>query len=149
MEEIKRMAEKAVKRVMAYQAKDNVLIDRLITYIASKGWPIKRRWDTSDWHWVTFELPYEGLESLKVRVKRQKYGAEIRGIPGAILGSITPTSCEIKFTVIFKGRRLFFKRKKEYMFTMNLDEYINDELKVIDEEKLNTTFENYLKTIGF
>ena len=149
MEEIKKMAEKAAKRVMAYQAKDDVLNDKLITYISSKGWPIKRRWDTSDYHWITFELPYEGLESLKIRVKRQKYGSGIGGIPGTIFGAITPASCEIKFTVIFKERRLLFKKKKEYMFTINLDEYIDDELKVIDEKKLNTTFENYLKTIGF
>lgn len=147
MEEMKEIAKKTAKRLMTYQAKDNVLNDKLISYLASRGWPVKRRWSTADWHSTTIELPHELFESLKVEVKRESYDVEIGGIP-LPTDIIGPTSCEIRFTLIFKERRLFLKKKKKFTFGINLDEYIDDELKVIDEDKLNATFEKYLKTIG-
>jgi hypothetical protein len=142
--------KKVAKKVTAFQAKDDVITDQLVTFLSGRGWPVKRRWDTSDWHWITFELPLEGLDSLKVRIKRQRYGVGIPGVARIPMGVIGPAMSELKFTVVFKERGFLFKKKsKSYRFTMNLDEFVDDDLKVIDKERLRATFEKYLKTMGF
>jgi hypothetical protein len=64
--------------------------------------------------------------------------------------ALGPQRVTIEFEVVYKeGKFLGIgKKSKKFEFTMNADEYIDDELKVKDEEAFLEVLNGYLKAIG-
>jgi hypothetical protein len=150
-EEAKRMA----KRVMAGQTKDDVIAESIFELFSRRGFSSKKGLTGrggGDYHYRKFESPFKDFKAVKVRISRRA-GWQSGGVGGALgkIGeALGPQRVKIEFEVIYKeGKFLGIgKKSKKFEFTMNADEYIDDELKVKDEEAFQNILKGYLKAIG-
>lgn len=150
-EEARRMA----KRVMAGRTKDDVIAERIFELFSRMGFSSRKGLTGrggGDYHYRKFESPIDDFKAVKVRVSRKAgWRPSVIGGPiGEIGEALGPQRVVIEFEVIYKeGKFLGIgKKSKKFEFTMNADEYIDDELKVKDEKAFQEALNGYLKAIG-
>ena len=153
-EEGKKMAQRA----MAGRSKDDVIAEKIFDLFSSRGFSSKkglRGRGEGDYHYRIFESPVEGLKAVEVKVSRRGSGGWRAGGIGGTIGDIAkalgPQRVKIEFELVHKEGGFLGKGKesKKFEFSLNADEYIDDELKVKDEVAFQKILTGYLKTMGF
>lgn len=151
LEDLKQTGIAVAKKAMAASSKDEVLADALFTFISSKGGLMKNSTRKADLHLANFEL---GNRMLDVRVQRRggrnSPRTRVGGVGINLAAGFMPTMCDITFKVYDKGTgffsRIFSGQKQK--FVMNVDEYIDDNLRVKDPAAFNAKLLEYLKSTG-
>ena len=151
-EEGKNLARKA----MTSGSKDDVIAEKIFDLFSSKGYSSKkglRGRDEGDYHYRRFDPPQEG-KPIEVKVSRR--GAP-KQQPGNVIGTLDniaktlgPQRVKIEFAVIEKEGGVFGlgKDAKKFEFSMNADDYIDNDLRIRDEAAFMGVLNGYLKTVG-
>lgn len=152
------------QRAMTSGSKDDAIAGKIFDFFSSKGFPSKkglRGRGPGDYHYRRFESPVTGFVAVEIKVSRIGGGSSgisgggIGGQIGSTLGNISrtlgPQRVKIEFERVtkeggFLGRG---KESKKFEFSLNADEYIDDELRVKDEAAFQKVLNGYLKTLGF
>ena len=150
--------KKIAKRAMTGQAKDDVIAEKIFDFFSSRGFSSKkglRGRGEGDYHYRRFESPFEGPKAVEVKVSRRGAGGARAGGVGGTIGDISkalgPQRVKIEFELVHKeggflGRG---KESKKFEFSLNADEYLDDELKVMDEAAFQKLLNGYFKSLGF
>lgn len=150
--------KKIAKRAMTSRAKDDVIAEKIFDFFSSRGFPSKkglRGRGEGDYHYRRFESPFEGPKAVEVKVSRRGAGGARAGGVGGTISNISktlgPQRVRMEFELVHKeggflGRG---KESKKFEFSLNADEYIDDELKVKDEAAFQKVLNGYFKSLGF
>ena len=150
--------KKIAQRAMTSQSKDDVIAEKIFDFFSSRGFPSKkglRGRSGGDYHYRRFESSFEGVKAVEVKVSRRDAGGlradGIGGTIGDISKALGPQRVKIEFEVVYKeggfmGRG---KESKKFEFSLNADEYIDNELKVKDEAAFQKVLNGYFKSMGF
>jgi len=152
-EEGKNLARKAITS----GSKDDVVAERIFDLFSSRGYSSKkglRGRGEGDYHYRRFDPPGEGLKPIEVKVSRRNKPSQQ---PSNVIGKLDnlsktlgPQRVKIEIDVVEKegGTLGLGKSAKKYEFSMNADDYIDNELRVKDEVAFMSVLNGYLKTVG-
>jgi len=152
-EEGKNLARKA----MTSASKDDVIAERLFDLFSTKGYSSKKGLTgrgEGDYHYRRFDPQIVDLKPIEVKVSRinkptQQSNNVLTQLDN-IAKTLGPQRVKIELAIIEKegGALGLGKKTKKFEFTMNADDYIDNELKVKNEAAFMGTLSGYLKTIG-
>jgi len=152
-EEGKNLARKA----MISGSKDDVIAEKIFDLLSNRGYSSKKglrgRGD-GDYHYRRFDPPREGLKPVEVKVSRMnKPGQQPSNLIGkldSIAKTLGPQRVKIEFDVVEKegGTLGLGKKVKKFEFSMNVDDYVDNDLKIKNEAAFMEILGGYLKTIG-
>jgi len=152
-EEGKNLAKKA----MTSGSKDDVIAEKIFDLLSSRGYPSKKGLlgrGGGDYHYRRFDPPQEGLKAVEVKVSRRgattKQSGDVIGTLDNIAKTLGPQRVKIEFALVEKegGVLGIGKSAKRFEFSMNADDYIDNELRVKDEAAFTRVLNGYFKTIG-
>lgn len=145
------------RKAMTSASKDDVIAEKIFDLLSSRGYSSKKGLTgrgEGDYHYRRFDPPQEGLKPVEVKVSRSgattKQSGDIIGALDNIAKTLGPQRVKIEFAVVAKEGGLLGvgKNAKRFEFSMNADDYIDNELRVRDEAAFMGVLNGYFKTIG-
>ena len=152
-EEGKNLARKA----MTSASKDDVIAERLFDLFSTKGYSSKKGLTgrgEGDYHYRRFDPSRVDVKPIEVKVSRinkpTQQSDNVLTQLDNIAKMLGPQRVKIEFAIIEKegGALGLGKKTKKFEFTMNADDYIDNELKVKNEAVFLGTLSGYLNTLG-
>ena len=152
-EEIGKAAEDFSKSVMVAGSKDDIIASRLWVLLSNSGFKLKSSTKPStDVNKAIFTINEYTVEA-EVRGPRAQMRSHTRigGIPTNI-PSLVATMCEIKITAFQTGisflDKIAGKGVKKLSFNINADEYVDNNLKVINPSALDNALNQVIEPLS-
>ncbi|MFH2112212.1 MAG: hypothetical protein ABIJ47_13250 [Candidatus Bathyarchaeota archaeon] len=148
--------KKLAKKAMTSGSKDDVIAEKIFDLLSSRGYSSKKGLTGrggGDYHYRRFDPPQEG-KAVEVKVSRRgapsTQSGDIIGTLSNISKTLGPQRVKIEFALVEKegGFLGIGKGAKRFEFSMNADDYIDNELRVKDEAAFTRVLNGYLKTLG-
>ncbi len=145
------------RKAMTSGAKDDLVAERMFDLLSNRGYSSKkglRGRGEGDYHYRRFDPSTADLKPIEVKVSRlNKPGQQstnVIGTLGNIAKTIDPQRVKIEFALIEKegGALGLGKSTKKFEFSMNVDDYVDNDLKIKNEEAFMGILGGYLKTVG-
>jgi hypothetical protein len=144
------------RKAMTSGSKDDVIAEKIFDLFSSRGYSSKkglRGRDEGDYHYRRFDPPQEG-KPIEVKVSRRsapkQQPGNVIGTLDSIAKTLGPQRVRIEFAVIEKegGVLGLGKNAKKYEFTMNADDYIDNDLRIREETAFMGVLNGYMRTVG-
>ena len=149
--------KKLAKKAMTSASKDDVIAERLFDLFSKRGYSSKKGLTgrgEGDYHYRRFDPPIADMKPIEVKVSRinkpTQQADNVLIQLDNIAKTLGPQRVKIELAIIEKegGTLGLGKKTKKFEFTMNADDYIDNELKVKNEAVFMGTLSGYLKTLG-
>ena len=145
------------RKAMTSGSKDDIIAEKIFDLFSSKGYSSKkglRGRGEGDYHYRRFDPPREGLKPIEVKVSRMNKPSQqptnVIGKLDSLSKTLGPQRVKIEIDVVEKegGALGLGKNVKKFEFSMNADDYIDNDLKVKNEAAFTGILNGYLKTVG-
>ena len=154
-DEIGDAAKDFSKAVLAASSKDDILANRLWLLLANSGFKMDKSSgsQSSDINKATFTINQYTIE-VEVRGPRASARTQVKigGMPTGNIPGLSATICEIKITAFQTGisflDKVAGKGVKKFSFKINADEYIDNNLKIVNTQTLDNALKQFVEPLN-